>query len=200
MSLPHIPVRILSSDPAESLAFADVLSGGQAGALALAQPNERPIAVLVTPSGSPADAGDIPAVILGARPDMPDDAVVLSLPTRLADVLEALEVLATRMAGLSGPRSYRDWTLDPARLVVRQGDARTIVLTDTEARLLACLFDAQGSEVRREELLQRVWGYRPGLDTHTLETHIYRLRKKIEADPAMPSVIVTTRDGYHFAA
>lgn len=199
MTLPHIPIRIIAGDPAESLAFADVLTG-HAGSLALAQPNERPIAALVTPGGDAAQAEALPAVVLGPRTGMPADAVTLAVPARLADVLEALETLATRMAGLSGPRSYRDWMLDPARLVVQQGDTRMISLTDTEARLLACLFDAQGAEVTREELLQRVWGYRPGLDTHTLETHIYRLRRKIESDPGLPRVIVTTRDGYHFAA
>jgi len=115
-------------------------------------------------------------------------------------VLGVLDVLAPSTSGLSAPRSYKDWTLDPGRLVARQADTRTITLTDTEARLLACLFDAQGAEVQREDLLQRVWGYRPGLDTHTLETHIYRLRKKIEADPGDPRIIVTTGDGYHFVA
>ena len=200
MTLPHIPIRIIAADPAESLAFADVLSGDLAGVLALAGPNERPIAVLVAPSGNAEEAGDLPAVVLGPRASVPDGARVLTLPARLAEVLEALEVLATSMAGLSGPRSHKGWTLDPARLVARHGDERTISLTDTEARLLACLFDAQGAQVTREALLQRVWGYRPGLDTHTLETHIYRLRKKIEADPADPRIIVTTPDGYHFAA
>ena len=123
----------------------------------------------------------------------------LALPVRLTDVLEALEVLASDTAGLSGPRSVKGWTLDPARLTLIDTDQKTISLTDTEARLLACLFDAQGRDVARDVLLQRVWGYRPGLDTHTLETHIYRLRKKIEADPADPRRIVTSEDGYHFA-
>jgi hypothetical protein len=199
MTLPHIPIRVIAADPAEHQAFADVLNG-QAGALALAGANERPIAVLVTPSGDAGTAGDLPAVVLGARAQMPDGAQVLAIPVRMVDVLEALEVLATSTSGLSAPRSYKDWTLDPGRLVARQADTRTITLTDTEARLLACLFDAQGAEVQREDLLQRVWGYRPGLDTHTLETHIYRLRKKIEADPGDPRIIVTTGDGYHFVA
>lgn len=199
MTLPHIPIRVIAADAAEHQAFADVLNG-QGGALALAGANERPIAVLVTPSGDAGTAGDLPAVVLGARAQAPEGAQVLAIPARMVDVLEALEVLATSTSGLSAPRSYKDWTLDPGRLVARQADTRTITLTDTEARLLACLFDAQGAEVQREDLLQRVWGYRPGLDTHTLETHIYRLRKKIESDPTDPRIIVTTADGYHFVA
>lgn len=190
MTLLHIPVRIIAADPAESLAFADILNGGQAGALALAGSGERPLVALVCPSGDRAEAKDIPCVVLGET---------LALPARLPDVLEALEVLASNTSGLSGPRAHMGWTLDPARLTLRQGDAQTISLTDTEARLLACLFDAEGRDVTRDALLQRVWGYRPGLDTHTLETHIYRLRKKLEADPANPSRIITTDDGYHFA-
>jgi hypothetical protein len=198
MSLPHIPVRIIACDPAENLAFSDVLSGGQAGVLALAAERESPLAVLVTPSGDPAQADGKPAVVLGVRGETPEGARVLPVPARLAEVLEALESLASETSGLSDPRSYGGWRLEPAHLRATRPNGEGISLTDTECRLLACLFDAQGGTISREALLQRVWGYRPGLDTHTLETHIYRLRKKIEADPANPGVIVTTESGYRF--
>jgi hypothetical protein len=188
MSLPHIPVRVIAADPAETQAFADVLSGGQSGALALAGAGENPLVALVCPSGDAAQAGELPAVALGPGG--------VAIPAALSDIFSALEQAADAAAGLSGARHYGAWMLDPARLVLRLADERTIGLTDTEARLLACLMDASGAEVTRDVLLQRVWGYRPGLDTHTLETHIYRLRKKIEADPGSPSFVLTTESGY----
>lgn len=200
----HIPVRIISSDPAETQAFADVL-GGQGGALALAQANEKPLVVLVCPSGITADMnaaiGALPAVILGEnRQNGPESAQFLPSPSKMSDILEVLEALASDRAGFSMVRHYKGWNLDPIHLILGTPEGDSIPLTDTEARLLACLFDAAGGEVGRDELLQRVWGYRPGLETHTLETHIYRLRKKVEPDPTHPNHIITTEGGYHFAS
>ncbi len=202
MTLLHIPVRVAAADAAEIQGFTDVLSGGQAGALALAGAGERPLVTLVCPSG---DAGAVegPAVLLGhgdKTGDMGAHVRGLPIPARLSDVLEALEALASAASGFTTPRDHGAWRLEPARLSLRTPDGRSVALTDTEARLLACLFDSKGDEVSRDTLLQRVWGYRPGLDTHTLETHIYRLRRKLEADPGLPALIVTTDSGYRFSA
>lgn len=196
----HIPVKIIASDPAESQAFTDVLAG-QGGALSVVGSEEKPLVVLVCPSGITSGIGALPAVILGERKEViPESARILAIPVRMVDILEALEGAASDRAGFTQTRTYKGWNLDPPRLTLRTPEEASIGLTDTEARLLTCLFDAAGSEVSREELLQRVWGYRPGLETHTLETHIYRLRKKIESEPANPTRIVTTEGGYHFVA
>lgn len=200
MSFMHIPVKVIAEESAEYQAFADILVSGQTGALALAAEGEKPLAALVCPSGAVEAAAGLSAIILGARPGLGEEARVLQTPARLSDVLEAIETLVNISVGLDTPRKFAGWYLDPARLVLRTPEERAIQLTDTEARLLACLFDAQGENVTRDTLLQRVWGYRPGLDTHTPETHIYRLRRKIETDPAAPSVILTTADGYRFAS
>jgi DNA-binding response OmpR family regulator len=54
--------------------------------------------------------------------------------------------------------------------------------------------------VPRQILLREVWGYNPAVNTHTLETHIYRLRRKIEADPAKARLLITEAGGYRLAA
>ena len=72
---------------------------------------------------------------------------------------------------------------------------RRIHLTEKETAILRYLYRA-GETVPRETLLQEVWGYNSGVTTHTLETHIYRLRQKIEKDAAAPAILVTEAGGY----
>ena len=69
-------------------------------------------------------------------------------------------------------------------------------LTEKETAILRYLYRADQRPVSRETLLQEVWGYNSGLTTHTLETHIYRLRQKIEEDAASPAILVTQAGGY----
>ena len=76
---------------------------------------------------------------------------------------------------------------------------RTVRLTEKETAILQYLYRADGAAVSRETLLREVWGYRPGITTHTLETHIYRLRQKIERDPPRNRILVTEPGGYRLA-
>jgi DNA-binding winged helix-turn-helix (wHTH) protein len=84
------------------------------------------------------------------------------------------------------------------RLIVTAEGDELARLTDKEVQLLR-LLSQSGGAVSRSELLEKVWGYRDDLDTHTVETHIYRLRQKIERDPANPRVLLTTEGGYKLA-
>ena len=69
-------------------------------------------------------------------------------------------------------------------------------LTEKETAILRYLYRAGQRPVSRETLLQEVWGYNSGVTTHTLETHIYRLRQKVEKDAASPAILVTESGGY----
>jgi DNA-binding response OmpR family regulator len=69
-------------------------------------------------------------------------------------------------------------------------------LTEKETAILKFLYRANSSVVTREVLLREVWGYNANVTTHTLETHIYRLRQKIEKDPANAQLLVTDSGGY----
>ena len=80
-------------------------------------------------------------------------------------------------------------------LLLNQSGSK-VRLTETEVSIMRHLFGAGQRPVSRETLLQEVWGYNPGLTTHTLETHIYRLRQKIEKDAAAPAILVTETGGY----
>ncbi|MDA0708188.1 MAG: response regulator transcription factor [Proteobacteria bacterium] len=69
-------------------------------------------------------------------------------------------------------------------------------LTEKETAILKYLKRAQGATIKREKLLGEVWGYNANVTTHTLETHVYRLRQKIEIDPSNALIILTESGGY----
>lgn len=71
-----------------------------------------------------------------------------------------------------------------------------ISLTEKERDMVQCIYAQEGHEIDRDVLLQEVWGYGEAIETHTLETHIYRLRQKVESDPSSPKWLVTTERGY----
>ena len=73
-------------------------------------------------------------------------------------------------------------------------------LTEKETAILRFLYRAGREVVTRDVLLREVWGYNSNVTTHTLETHIYRLRQKIEADPAKAQLLVTEIGGYRLIA
>src|SRR6478609_8352322 len=81
-------------------------------------------------------------------------------------------------------------------ILVEKGGKKKIRLTDKEASILKYLFRAGDRPVARDVLLNEVWGYNAGVTTHTLETHIYRLRQKIEKDPTNAAILITDRGGY----
>ena len=87
------------------------------------------------------------------------------------------------------------YTFRPSsKMLLNQGNK--VRLTEKETSILRYLFRAGQKPVSRETLLQEVWGYNSGVTTHTLETHIYRLRQKIEKDAAAPIILVTESRGY----
>ena len=93
--------------------------------------------------------------------------------------------------------SIGPYTFQPAnKLLVRDADQRKVRLTDKETAILKYLFRAGDKPVARDKLLDEVWGYNAAVTTHTLETHVYRLRQKIEADPSSAKILVTEPGGY----
>jgi DNA-binding response OmpR family regulator len=91
------------------------------------------------------------------------------------------------------------YTFQPAvKILLAEGD-RKIRLTEKETKILTFLYHASDRAVQRDTLLHEVWGYNAGVTTHTLETHIYRLRQKIEADPSNARLLVTENGGYRLA-
>ncbi len=88
----------------------------------------------------------------------------------------------------------------PAQKMLIDENDRKIRLTEKETNILKFLYRAPEGVVPRDVLLHEVWGYNAGVTTHTLETHIYRLRQKIEPDPSNVSILVTESGGYRLAS
>ncbi len=88
----------------------------------------------------------------------------------------------------------------PAQKMLVDENERKIRLTEKETNILKFLYRAPDGVVPRDVLLHEVWGYNAGVTTHTLETHIYRLRQKIEPDPTNVSILVTESGGYRLVA
>jgi DNA-binding response OmpR family regulator len=91
-----------------------------------------------------------------------------------------------------GPYTFRP----AAKLLLEGARNRKIRLTEKEAAILKYLYRAGPRPVGRQVLLNEVWGYNAAVTTHTLETHVYRLRQKIEPDPQRARLLVTEGGGY----
>ncbi|MEE8334260.1 MAG: response regulator transcription factor [Alphaproteobacteria bacterium] len=91
-----------------------------------------------------------------------------------------------------GPYSFRP----AAKMLIEPDSERKIRLTEKETAILKYLFRSGDAVIGRDELLNEVWGYNSGVTTHTLETHVYRLRQKIERDPSNARILVTEPGGY----
>jgi DNA-binding response OmpR family regulator len=122
----------------------------------------------------------------------------LAKPFRAAELLARMQAQlrvfdSTQDAVLAiGPFQFR-----PSAQTLQTADrSRRIRLTSKEVAILKFLLSAGGEAVSRQVLLNEVWGYNAGVTTHTLETHIYRLRQKIEADPNNCDLLLTAPGGY----
>jgi DNA-binding response OmpR family regulator len=93
-----------------------------------------------------------------------------------------------------GPYAFR-----PAQKSLQDKEGRRIRLTEKETNILKYLYRAGPRVVTRDVLLHEVWGYNAEVTTHTLETHIYRLRQKIEPDPGATQLLVTESGGYRLS-
>ncbi len=92
------------------------------------------------------------------------------------------------------------YTFKPAQKLLVTEDDKKVRLTEKETNILKFLYRSTERVVPRDVLLHEVWGYNAGVTTHTLETHIYRLRQKIEPDPSNARLLVTESGGYRLVA
>ena len=116
----------------------------------------------------------------------------LPRPLRFASLLALLENLP-----YSQDLAFSHFSIDLREKVLKnfktQKEHR---LTGKEYQLLRFFHQNRGQEISKDTLLKEIWEYHPRAETHTLETHIYRLRQKLEENPTLPQILLNCKDGY----
>jgi two-component system alkaline phosphatase synthesis response regulator PhoP len=156
------------------------------------------------------EGSDLPIIMLTARGQEIDKVLGLKLgaddyvtkPFSFMELMARVEAVLRRAQPGSGTPSaiheFGDVIVDVDRHEASKGGEQ-LELTPREFRLLGYFLAHQGEVVSREELLDAVWGYDTIPFTRTVDTHIAKLRKKIETDPSDPQHLITVhRLGYKF--
>jgi len=91
---------------------------------------------------------------------------------------------------------FGPYRFQPAIRVLQETSGNTIRLTQKETEVLKYLYRAAGRPIARQTLLRDVWGYNHSANSYTVESHIYRLRRKIETDPTRPRFLINKEGGY----
>jgi two-component system, OmpR family, alkaline phosphatase synthesis response regulator PhoP len=150
---------------------------------------------------------NLPVLMLTARGEVVDRVVGLKLGAddyvrkncELVELMARIEALLRRSAGLpptAGQVQFDDLCVDLRKHVVTRAGER-LTLSPVEFRLLEHLIERRGEIVSREELLEQVWGMRGDTLSRTVDVHVAGLRKKIEADPRYPRLLLTVKgSGY----
>lgn len=147
--------------------------------------------IMLTASAEEADV--VRGLESGANDYIAKPFRINELLARLRAQLRAFETSEDAVFQI-GPYSFR-----PSARQLLDPNGKRIRLTDKEAAILKYLYRAGGRPVGRQLLLGEVWGYNAAVTTHTLETHIYRLRQKIEPDPAVSRLLITEGGGYRLS-
>lgn len=118
-------------------------------------------------------------------------------PFRFAVLLARIRAqLRTHEQSEDAVFSIGPYTFKPSQKMLIEEGGQKIRLTEKETAIMKYLYRAEEKIIGRDELLEQVWGYNSGVTTHTLETHIYRLRQKVEKDPSNARILVTEGGGY----
>jgi len=207
------PPGIFRAQLAEQLAGEEgseiVLAGNAAEARAVTAESLFSFAILddalpdedaVTLARTLEDEGFSAPMLLLTAPEkaaIADGLTRLAKPFRFSALTQALGRLLAHPPG-DAPFRIGPYDFHPSAKLLVDGERR-IRLTEKETDILRYLKNAHGI-VPRQTLLGEVWGYGPQVATHTLETHIYRLRKKIEKDPGDARILITEDGGYRLSA
>ena len=137
---------------------------------------------------------DVPTHVFGSDKRISD---YIKKPFKFTDLLSRIDFLFQKRDEttlLIGP-----YTFQPAMKLLLTESSEEIRLTEKETSMLLFLYHSKDYVVQRDTLLHEVWGYSTDVTTHTLETHVYRLRQKMKPGPRDMDLLVTEAGGYRLA-
>ncbi len=118
-------------------------------------------------------------------------------PFRVQNLIKKISaILAKISTTIDVAHNIGPFVFYPIKKIVILGEQAKIELTEKEVGILKCLINSGEEYVDKEKLLKQVWDYNSDVTTHTLETHIYRLRQKLEIDPSIPRLIISKGGGF----
>lgn len=177
--------------PALAGALAEALAP-QAALAEAVKAADMPADLLIHAAGSPLPEGLSPAT--------PRLGIETGRTQRLGTILRRCRQMMDSPAFYIDDMQIGDALFQPQEKAISAAQ-NTAALTDKEVDILLYLARHAGNTLRREDLLHRVWRYQSGVDTHTLETHVYRLRQKLVALGGFENLLATDDDGgYKIAA
>jgi DNA-binding response OmpR family regulator len=148
-------------------------------------------------------AGFVGAALLLARDEAASTAdfdACLRRPLRFSELAAKISLARALRAQRKSTLLLGDCEVCVATHTLHDAKGARHALTEKEVAILERLAQAQGEIVAREVLLRDVWGYNAAVVTHTLETHIHRLRRKIDKAAGRPGLLATAGGGYRLAA
>ena len=133
----------------------------------------------------------------GVLPKLDHYNEILSKPIKVSDLLASISRNITLKKHDDQDLKIANYFFRPDEKILIDIETKDrIRLTEKETDILRQLHRADQNELSRRELLREIWGYKQGIYSPTLETHIYRLRKKIEKNPSDATILITTESGY----
>ena len=118
-------------------------------------------------------------------------------PFKVQKFMKKIDFILAKISGsLDITHTIGPFVFFPEKRVMVVNNKTKIELTEKEAGILKCLLGTDEEIVDRDTILKQVWDYNPSVTTHTLETHIYRLRQKLEIDKSIPRLIISKGGGF----
>ena len=126
------------------------------------------------------------------------EVIKLTIPFKLSDIYQRIE---NNLIQVNNNKKrlmkYKNFTYDPSTRILSD-KSHSLRFTEKEGQILICLLENTSTHISKKDLLIKVWSYGDGIDTHTLETHVYALRKKIEKKLMMTDLIMfEEKKGYY---
>ena len=119
-----------------------------------------------------------------------NEIIILDIPLRIQDMFQRVSASLDQIETQNSKKlKFRESTYDPGMRTLYNGNLN-IRFTEKESQIFMCLLDNSNTQISKKNLLKKVWSYNEDIDTHTLETHIYSLRKKIEKNLKLKDLII----------